>query len=146
MTRPLTIGEVSRLTEVPTKTIRYYEETSQIPPAKRAGNGYRVYGESTVHLLRFVKRARDLGFPLENVRSLLALWSDQDRASADVRRLAKQHLQAIERKINELETLRQTLTTLVENCHGDHRPDCPILDDLATENLVTPSRSNPDHS
>jgi len=127
----LAIGEVARLTGVPAKTIRYYEDTKLIPKAQRAPNGYRVYGEQTVHMLRFVKRARDLGFSLDHVRSLLALWSDQGRASADVRQLAKQHLEEIERKIEELDSLRRTLEGLVQSCHGDARPDCPILEDLA---------------
>lgn len=129
----LAIGEVARLTGVPAKTIRYYEETQLIPPARRADNGYRIYDDTTVQQLRFVKRARDLGFPIEDVKNLLALWSDKRRASADVRRVAQLHLSAIERKIDELQGLRRTLTNLVESCHGDARADCPILDDLAAD-------------
>lgn len=131
MNRSLSIGEVAELTGVPAKTIRYYEETALIPAPKRAANGYRIYGADAVNLLRFVKRARDLGFPIENVRSLLALWSNEERASSDVRRVAQQHLTEIEAKIAELEGLRRSLRTLVDSCSGDHRAACPILDDLA---------------
>jgi MerR family copper efflux transcriptional regulator len=90
-----------------------------------------VYGERAVHLLRFVKRARDLGFSIDEVASLLALWDDEQRASADVKELASRHLEDIERKIRELKDLRKTMRTLINSCHGDDRADCPILDDLA---------------
>lgn len=131
MSEALVIGEVARRTGVPAKTIRYYEETGLIPEAGRAANGYRVYDARAVHLLRFVKRARDLGFSMQEVSSLLALWADEDRSSADVKKLATQHLQDIERKIAELQSLRRTMQTLVKSCNGDNRPDCPILADLA---------------
>lgn len=127
----LTIGRVARQTGVPAKTIRYYEETGLIPAATRAPNGYRVYAERSVELLRFVKRARDLGFSIREVGDLLALWQDERRASAEVKALALRHLELVHKKIEELESLQRTLQHLVERCHGDDRPDCPILDDLA---------------
>ncbi len=125
------IGEVAKLTGVPAKTIRYYEDAGLIAPATRADNGYRVFGERSVHTLRFIKRARDLGFSMKAVSELLALWDDDTRESAEVRSIAKRHLDSIERKIAELEGLRDTLNTLVHRCHGDDRPDCPILEELA---------------
>ncbi len=132
MTRPLSIGQLSKESGVPSKTIRYYEEVGLLPPSARAENGYRVYGERDVDVLRFIKRARDLGFPLEHTAALLALWRDGSRASADVRALAEQHVALVEEKIAELESMKRTLVDLMERCHGDARPDCPILDDLAS--------------
>ena len=131
MSESLSIGQLAKHTGVSAKTIRYYEDTGLLPPAARADNGYRVYGERTVHLLRFVKRARDLGFSIDEVTSLLALWADEERASADVKELATRHLEDIERKISELKNLRKTMRGLIDSCHGDARADCPILDDLA---------------
>ena len=131
MSAPLTIGETARLTGVPAKTIRYYEQIELLQPAERAANGYRLYGDRTVQLLRFIRRARDLGFSIEDVTELLALWNDTDRASAEVKKLAARHITRIEDKISELQSLGRTLRNLVERCHGDLRPDCPILDDLA---------------
>ncbi len=128
---PLVIGQLAQQTGVTAKTIRYYEETGLLPTAARAANGYRMYGERAVHLLRFVKRARDLGFTIEEVGSLLALWGDDERASADVKELATRHLEEIEDKIRKLKNLRKTMRTLIDSCHGDERADCPILDDLA---------------
>lgn len=127
----LKIGEAARLSAVPAKTIRYYEEIGLLPPSDRTEGGYRIYGGNDVEVLRFVKRARDLGFPLEQVAALLELWRDRGRSSAEVRSLAEAHVAEVERKISELESLRDTLIELVHQCHGDHRPDCPILEDLA---------------
>ena len=131
MSRSLVIGEVALRTGVPAKTIRYYEEAGLIPRARRAGNGYRVYDDRSVDMLRFVRRARDLGFAVRDVGELLALWADETRASSSVKALANRHLDEIERKIKELKTLRGTLRQLVARCHGDEQPGCPILDDLA---------------
>lgn len=130
MTETMTIGEVARLAGVPSKTIRYYEDIALIPPAERAPNGYRVYGQRSVDVLRFIRRARELGFSIEEVTDLLALWRDEHRASAEVKAIARQHIQQVEAKIAELQSLRSTLLHLVEHCHGDDRPDCPILEDL----------------
>ena len=125
------IGEVARRTELPAKTIRYYEDAGLVQPAERAVNGYRDYGDRDVHTLRFIQRARSLGFSMEACRTLLSLYQDHERSSADVKALARDHLRDIERKIAELESLRVVLSDLVARCHGDHRPDCPILDGLA---------------
>jgi Cu(I)-responsive transcriptional regulator len=133
MTSAMSIGEVSRRSGVPAKTIRYYEDIGLVPPAERAPNGYRVYGDRALHLLRFVKRAREYGFSIEDTAGLLALWRDDARASAEVKALAEQHVGEIERKIAELEQMRATLVHLVHRCHGDDRPDCPILEELAEE-------------
>lgn len=130
--RLLTISQAARLSGVAAKTIRYYEGVGLIPAATRSDSGYRLYDDRAIHTLGFVKRARDLGFSIEQITDLLALWQDGDRASADVRALAKAHIAAIEQKIAELDSMRKTLAHLVHRCHGDDRPDCPILDDLAT--------------
>ena len=125
------IGEVARRARLPAKTIRYYEEAGLIEPAERADNGYRDYADRDVHTLRFIQRARGLGFSVEECRTLLSLYRDRGRSSADVKALARAHLGDIERKIAELESLRAVLAELIARCHGDDRPDCPILDDLA---------------
>jgi len=126
----MNIGEAARRSGLPAKTIRYYEEIGLLRPERRE-NGYRDYGDDDVHRLRFLKRARGLGFGVEECRALLALWHDRNRASADVRRLAEAHLEEVDRKIEELRSLRATLAHLVEACRGDRRPDCPILAGLA---------------
>lgn len=126
----MNIGEAERQSGLPAKTIRYYEEIGLVMPL-RAGNGYRRYRERDVHKLRFLQRARGLGFSIEDCRQLLSLYEDRNRASADVKAIALQHLQRIESKIRELETMRGTLGHLVDACHGDDHPDCPIIEDLA---------------
>ena len=126
----MNIGEASRASGVSAKMIRYYEETGLIPPAGRTGSGYRTYGPKDVQILRFVRRARDLGFPMERVAELLALWRDRDRASGDVKRLAEDQIRALEARIREMEAMKATLAHLVHACAGNDRPDCPILDDL----------------
>jgi Cu(I)-responsive transcriptional regulator len=131
MSEAMVIGAVARETGVSARTIRYYEESGLLPAAERAANGYRLYGDHAVHVLRFVKRARDLGFSMNDVGELLALWQDRRRDSADVKNLAMRHIQRVDGKIAELQTLRRTLTHLVERCRGDTRPDCPILDEIA---------------
>ena len=127
----MNIGSVARETGVPAKTIRYYESIGLIPQARRSDNGYRHYGDTDVAVLRFIQRARRLGFSVSDVGDLLALWHDRERASADVKALALRHVEEMERRIAELDALRRTLVDLAERCHGDDRPDCPILDDLA---------------
>ena len=128
-----TIGRVAGETGIPAKTIRYYESVGLIQAAQRARNGYRVYDQRTVEVLRFIKRARDLGFPVQEVAELLALWSNRKRASSVVKRLAERHIARIERKLAELESLRDVLLDLSHRCHGDARPDCPIIAALAGE-------------
>jgi Cu(I)-responsive transcriptional regulator len=126
------IGTVARKSGVPAKTIRYYESVGLIDQAGRSAAGYRVYGVRDVETLRFISRARGLGFSVKDVADLLALWRDQARSSAQVKHLASDHLGQIDRKIAELRAVRATLVDLIERCHGDERPDCPILADLAT--------------
>ena len=126
------IGAVARKSGVPAKTIRYYESVGLIDQAGRSVSGYRVYGTRDIQTLRFINRARSLGFSVKDVADLLALWRDQARSSAQVKHLASNHLGQIDRKIAELRAVRATLVDLIERCHGDERPDCPILVDLAT--------------
>ena len=127
----MNIGEVAKLAELPIKTIRYYEEIGFIQP-KRSANGYRSFRQSDVHKLAFLGRARSLGFSIEDCRALLHLYGDDTRASADVKRIAQEHLTRIDAKVKELQTMRHTLSHLIEACAGDDRPSCPILSDLAT--------------
>jgi MerR family copper efflux transcriptional regulator len=129
----LNIGEVAKLAELPIKTIRYYEDIGFIQP-KRSANGYRSFRQSDVHKLAFLGRARSLGFSIEDCRALLHLYGDDKRASADVKRIAQEHLTRIDAKVKELQTMRHTLSHLIEACAGDDRPSCPILSDLATLN------------
>ncbi|KNX39917.1 HTH-type transcriptional regulator HmrR [Roseovarius tolerans] len=126
----MNISDVARDTGLPPKTIRYYEEIGLIRPM-RGDNGYRVFRDSDVHKLAFLGRARTLGFSIEDCRTLLALYEDQDRASADVKQVAQDHLDKIEDKIAQLQSMQATLKHLVRECAGDNRPDCPILSDLA---------------
>jgi Cu(I)-responsive transcriptional regulator len=125
------IKEASLRSQLAAKTIRYYEEAGLLEPAKRRPNGYREYTEKDVHVLRFIRRARSLGFTVQDCRELLSLYTDQQRSSRSVRTVAIRRLGEIERKLAELQSLRDALTDLVDRCHGDHRPDCPILADLA---------------
>jgi Cu(I)-responsive transcriptional regulator len=127
------IGEAAAAAGVSAKMIRHYEGIGLVPKAGRTVAGYRIYRDSDIHTLRFVKRARDLGFTMPEIEKLLALWNNRRRASSDVRRLAAKHAADLERKIADLETMRRALVQLVDHCHGDHRPECPILDDLAHE-------------
>jgi len=123
------IGDVATRTGLPTKTIRYYEEIGLIRP-QRDTNGYRRFREQDLHKLNFLGRARALGFTIEDCRTLLALYEDESRASGDVKRIARDHLDQIEVKIADLRAMRDTLSHLVQACAGDDRPDCPILKDL----------------
>lgn len=127
----MNIGAAARQSGVSAKTIRYYESVGLIAPADRTAGGYRVYDRRDVETLRFVQRARSLGFSVEEVGSLLALWQDRQRSSAEVKALARRRVEEIDRKIAELTEMRATLTHLMERCHGDERPDCPILTGLA---------------
>jgi MerR family transcriptional regulator, copper efflux regulator len=127
----MNIGEASKRSGLPAKTIRYYEETGLITPPARAENGYRDYSETDVHKLRFVRHSRGLGFSVDECAQLLSLYEDKARQSADVKAIAEKHLTDIDAKILELQELRSTLHHLINNCHGDGRPDCPILEGLA---------------
>ncbi|UKV16753.1 Cu(I)-responsive transcriptional regulator [Thalassospiraceae bacterium SW-3-3] len=126
----MNISDASRDSGLPAKTIRYYEDIGLIKPG-RLGNGYRDYSDDDLHKLRFLQRSRGLGFSVEDCRVLLSLYEDRNRASADVKQIAKTHLVEIERKIAELQSLQRTLSHLVDACQGDHRPHCPIINDLA---------------
>lgn len=127
----MTIGEVAEASGLPAKTIRYYEDIGLVRPS-RGANGYRSFSAQDVHKLTFLSRARSLGFSIAECRMLLSLYEDRDRASADVKAVAAEHLERIARKIEELQSLEATLEALVNRCHGDMRPDCPILEDLAS--------------
>jgi Cu(I)-responsive transcriptional regulator len=129
----MNIGQAAAASGVSAKMIRYYESIGLMPAASRTGSGYRTYGEAEVNTLRFIRRARDLGFPVESIRLLLDLWRDRARSNAEVRALAEEQVASLAARIAELEAMRRTLLHLVHACHGDGRPDCPILDDLATE-------------
>lgn len=128
----MNIGEVSTSSGLPAKTIRYYEDIGLVSPP-RDRNGYRVFRETDLHKLAFLGRARGLGFSIQDCRTLLALYEDRGRASADVKRIASEHLARIEEKLTELSAMRETLSHLVKSCAGDDRPDCPILSDLAAD-------------
>lgn len=125
------IGEAARHSGVSAKMIRYYESLGLLKEARRTAAGYRIYDDSDIHTLKFVRRARDLGFSIEEIERLLGLWQNRRRNSGDVRRVAQAHIADLNRRIEELQAMRRTLERLVAHCHGDHRPDCPILDDLA---------------
>ena len=128
----MNISDVSKRTGLPPKTIRYYEDIGLIRPA-RDTNGYRVFQDADTHKLAFLGRARTLGFSIEDCRTLMALYEDQDRNSGDVKRLAQEHLARIDEKIAQLQSMQATLRHLVRECAGDNRPDCPILRDLAQD-------------
>lgn len=127
----MNISQASDRSGVSAKMIRYYESIGLFRPAARRANGYRDYDDSEVAILQFVRRTRDLGFSLDEVAALLALWRDKKRSSREVRRLAERHLADIDARIAEMRAVSRTLKSLVHTCHGDERPDCPILDDLA---------------
>lgn len=126
----MNVSQAAQRAGLPAKTLRYYEDAGLIRPG-RAANGYRDYSAEDVHRLAFLKRARGLGFSIEACRQLMALYRDKERTSHDVREIAVAHVAAIDDKIAELQSMRRTLDALVRACHGDERPDCPILDDIA---------------
>ena len=125
------IGEAARRSNVSAKMVRHYESLGLLPSVHRTEAGYRQYGDSEVHTLRFIRRARDLGFSMDEIAQLLKLWQNRRRSSAEVRRIASRHIEDLSRKLAEMEAMRRTLQHLVHCCHGDDRPDCPILDELA---------------
>ena len=130
-TRTFNIGDAAEASGVSAKMIRHYEQIGIIPRARRTLANYRTYSESDVHTLRFVRQARDLGFPLAQIQALLTLWKDRRRPSRKVKELAQAHIAELEVRIQELKDMKRTLEQLAAHCHGDHRPDCPILEDLA---------------
>jgi MerR family copper efflux transcriptional regulator len=125
------IGDASASTGVSPKMIRHYEQIGLLPGVGRTFAGYRLYAEVDLHRLRFIKRARDLGFSIRQIESLLGLWDDRSRASAEVKALARAHARELGEKIAQMQAMQRTLDALAMRCHGDDRPDCPILDDLA---------------
>ena len=127
------IQEASSQSGMPPKTIRFYEEIGLVRPAARAANGYRQFSDTDVRMLKFIHRGRKLGFSVEDIQKLLSLWQDKRRASADVKKLALAHVHEIEARIRELESVKQAVLVLAEHCHGDDRPECPIIDELADE-------------
>lgn len=127
----MNIGQAAEASGVSAKMIRHYESIGLVPKAERTESGYRVYTDGDIHALRFVRRARDLGFSVEQIGELLALWQNRERASADVKRLALDHVAELKRKVAALEQMIDTLSTLATHCHGDDRPDCPIIKSLA---------------
>ncbi len=125
------IGAASKASGVSVKMIRHYQAIGLLPRAARTLANYRVYGQNDAHVLRFIRRARDLGFSMEDIKELLGLWQNKSRSSAAVKTIAGKHIDELTRKIDELKSMVATLQHLSKHCHGDHRPDCPILDDLS---------------
>lgn len=141
----MNIGQAAKLSGVSAKMIRYYEQIGLIPQAIRSDAGYRHYNSTEVHSLRFIRRARDLGFSVEQIAALLVLWRDRDRASADVKAMALSHAAGLKAKIAELQAMVQTLEHLADHCHGNDRPDCPILADLAEPTVAAEQSSQAPH-
>ncbi|TFL08450.1 Cu(I)-responsive transcriptional regulator [Pusillimonas caeni] len=128
----MNIGQAAEASGVTAKMIRYYESVGLMPAAERSSAGYRQYGEVDVQTLRFIRRARDLGFSLERIRMLVGLWKDKGRKSQDVNRLARQYIGELDQDIAKLQSIRDQLQVLADCCHGDDRPDCPILEELSS--------------
>ena len=137
----LSIGQAAAQSGVSAKMIRHYESLGLLPKAQRTVADYRLYGESELHVLRFIKRARNLGFDTQEIATLLNLWRDQRRPSREVKRLVIRNIAALDRKIEELHVMRAALMELAQHCHGDERPHCPILNDLAGPPFATAARS-----
>ncbi|EJL91632.1 Cu(I)-responsive transcriptional regulator [Herbaspirillum sp. CF444] len=129
----MNIGDAAQASGVSAKMIRHYEDIGLVPKAARTDAGYRIYGERDVHLLRFIRQGRVLGFSMKQIADLMGLWLDQSRPSRKVKQLANEHIAELDNKIRELQAMRSTLQQLAHDCHGDNRPDCPILDALGAE-------------
>lgn len=140
----MNIGQAAKASGINAKLIRYYESIGLIPEAERTASGYRVYTTADVNILRFVKRARTLGFSIERIEQLVGLWRDRNRSSAEVKAIALKHVAELETKIAEMRAISDTLQELADACHGDHRPNCPILRDL--ENPGSACVKGPSHS
>jgi Cu(I)-responsive transcriptional regulator len=134
------IGEAARRAGVSARMLRHYESLGLLPPIARSDSGYRQYSAADVHVLRFIRRSRDLGFSMEEITTLLGLWQDQERTSASVKQIAQAHIQTLTERIAAMQAMQRSLQTLVRCCHGDERPECPILDDLAAPDLALNTR------
>jgi len=128
---PVSIGHAAALSGISAKMVRHYESLGLLPRVARTDSGYRQYGEADVHTLRFIKRARDLGFAMAEIAELVTLWQNRRRTSANVKRIAQKHMAELAVRIDAMQAMQRTLQRLLHHCHGDERPDCPILDDLA---------------
>jgi len=137
---PVHIGSAAELSGISAKMVRHYESLGLLPPVARTDSGYRQYSEAEVHTLRFIKRARDLGFSMTEIAELVALWQNRRRTSASVKRIAQKHVDELAARIEAMQAMQRTLRELLHHCHGDERPDCPILDDLA-RNVVSAQRA-----
>jgi len=137
---PVNIGAAAKASGVSAKMIRHYESIGLVPSAGRTESGYRTYAEPDLHRLRFVKRARNLGFSIKEIEALLALWGDRRRSSAKVKALTQKHIAELEARIAEMQAMKQALQHLAHQCHGDERPDCPIIDELAAEPMPSQLR------
>lgn len=127
------IGQAAKASGISAKMIRHYEEVGLLPAASRTFSGYRTYNYQDVHMLRFIRHSRDLGFSIKQIADLLSLWRDRNRPSSKVKQMASEHIEMLNQKIQELISMKSELTRLVSCCHGDERPDCPILDELAQD-------------
>ena len=132
--QPVNIGEAARLSGVSAKMLRHYESLGLLGKVTRTDSGYRLYSPADVHTLRFIKRCRDLGFSMAEIGELVGLWQNKRRASANVKKIAQKHMDELSERIAAMQAMQRTLSTLLHGCHGDDRPDCPILDDLAGDN------------
>jgi MerR family copper efflux transcriptional regulator len=128
---PVNIGQAATLSGVSAKMVRHYESLGLLPRVGRTGSGYRQYSQAEVHTLQFIKRSRELGFSMDEIAGLVSLWQNRRRTSASVKRIAQQHADALAQRIDAMQAMQRTLSHLIHCCHGDERPDCPILDDLA---------------
>ena len=128
---PVSISKAAQLAGISARMARHYEKLNLLPHVGRTDSGYRLYSESDVHTLRFIRRSRDLGFSMEEIQTLVNLWNDKQRASASVKEIAQKHIEALSERIAAMQAMQRSLQALVHSCHGDHRPDCPILDNLA---------------
>lgn len=139
----INIGKAAEASGLSAKMIRYYESIGLVEPTVRTSSGYRQYSDTDVQTLRFIKRARDLGFSLDRIQTLVGLWRDTQRKSQDVKRLAYRHIEELDRDIAKLQSIRAQLQHLADFCHGDNRPDCPILDDLSSGTVLADSPHKP---